>query len=84
MNAKEYEQIVEKELIMRGNLFDQLHNSAMKIFKPRWLTDLCLKEFNYESLKFKENHLKYSAILSIRVKAIKEKKIEILKITSIF
>ena len=84
MNAKEYEQIVKKELIMGGNLFDQLHNAAMKMLKPRWETDLCLKEFNYESLKIKENHLKYSAKLSIRVKVIKEKKIEILKLTSIF
>lgn len=44
MNAKEYEQIVQKELIVRGTLFDQLHNAAMKMLKPRWETDLCVKE----------------------------------------
>ena len=48
MNTKEYEQIVKKVLIMGGNLFDQLHNAAMKMLKPRLETDLCLKEFNYE------------------------------------
>ena len=65
MNAKEYEQIVKKELIMMGNLFDQLHNAAMKMLKPRWEFDLCLKEFNNKTLKIKENqfeiqcHTKY-------------------------
>ena len=79
MTSGDYGKIVSPELDKRQILYEKLDCKARKLLKPIFESDLSLAEFSRENLKIPEIGLKYQGILDQRIKAIRDKKVEMLQ-----